>query len=187
MLWKALIDDYMKLNVDDPAELCRWVNSELDSIIGELTTESGDEQLNVFQHEAHTLLKELLGQLEALQANSEWETFTIAFYGETGSGKSTIIETLRVLLNEDSKLESQKAFREFQNKYELTADMAHILSMAEFYRNKMGSGELTASEGSVYLKILGILGVEDAVANNRNLGKITRILDGLELPFPEPR
>ncbi|EGQ8145244.1 hypothetical protein GKA54_11425 [Vibrio parahaemolyticus] len=116
----------MKLNIDDPRELYRGVNTELDGIIGALSTESDDEQLNGAQREAHSLLQEhrsnLQGQLEALETNAEWDTFTIAFYGETGAGKSTIIETLRVLLKEASKLKDQEAFREFQNKHELTAE-----------------------------------------------------------------
>lgn len=114
----------MKLNIDDPSKLYRGVNAELDGIIGELTTESDDEQLNGAQREAHSLLQEhrsnLQGQMEALETNAEWDIFTIAFYGETGAGKSTIIETLRVLLKEDSKLKDQEAFRDFQNKYKLT-------------------------------------------------------------------
>ena len=65
--------------------------------------------------------------------------------------------------------------------------VGHVVAMVEFYRNKMRSGELTASEGSVYLKCLGILGVGDAVTKNRDLGKTARMLDGLELPFPESR
>ncbi|WP_129139583.1 AAA family ATPase [Modicisalibacter coralii] len=116
----------MKLNIDDPRELYRGVNAELDDIISELATESDDEQLNGAQREAHSLLREhrsnLQDQLEALEANAEWDTFTIAFYGETGAGKSTIIETMRILLKEDSKLKDQKAFRDFQGKYELTGD-----------------------------------------------------------------
>jgi len=116
----------MKLNIDDPCELYRGVNAELDGIIGELATESEDEQLNGAQREAHSLIQEhrsnLQDQLEALEANAEWDTFTIAFYGETGAGKSTIVETLRVLLKEASKLKDQEAFREFQNKNELTAE-----------------------------------------------------------------
>lgn len=116
----------MNLNIDDPRELYRGVNAELDDIIGELATESDDEQLNGAQREAHSLLQEhrsnLQEQLEALETNAEWDTFTIAFYGETGAGKSTIIETLRVLLKEASKLKEQEAFRELQNKHELTAE-----------------------------------------------------------------
>lgn len=132
----------MKLNIDDPRELYRGVNAELDGIIGELTTESDNEQLNSAQREVHSLLQEhrsnLQGQMEALEANAEWDTFTIAFYGETGAGKSTIIETLRVLLKEDSKLKDQKAFRDFQNKYELTAGR---LGALQYEAERLG-GEL---------------------------------------------
>lgn len=113
----------MKLNIDDPSKLYREVNAELDDIIGEMTTESEDEQLKNAQHEAYQLLQEhrsnLQAQLKLLETNAEWDAFTIAFYGETGAGKSTIIETLRILLKEPRKLKEQEAFRYFQNKYEL--------------------------------------------------------------------
>lgn len=121
----------MTLNIDDPSKLYRGVNAELDGIIGELTTESDDEQLDGAQREAHSLLQEhrsnLQSQMEALETNAEWDTFTIAFYGETGAGKSTIIETLRVLLKEDSKLKDQEDFRAFQNKYKLTTQRLDAL------------------------------------------------------------
>lgn len=42
-------------------------------------------------------------QMACLRDNAEWETFTLAFYGETNAGKSTIIETLRILLGEETK------------------------------------------------------------------------------------
>ena len=38
-----------------------------------------------------------------MEQNSEWSNFTIAFYGETNAGKSTIIESLRLLLGEEGK------------------------------------------------------------------------------------
>ena len=48
-----------------------------------------------------------------LEKNSNWDTFTIAFYGETNAGKSTLIETLRLHLKEKTKLKQQE---QFQNK-----------------------------------------------------------------------
>lgn len=43
------------------------------------------------------------GELKLLEENAEWDRFTIAFFGETNAGKSTIIESLRILFNEESR------------------------------------------------------------------------------------
>lgn len=43
------------------------------------------------------------GELGLLEEHAEWEKFTIAFFGETNAGKSTIIESLRILFNEESR------------------------------------------------------------------------------------
>ena len=43
-----------------------------------------------------------------LEENSEWDKFTIAFFGETGAGKSTILEALRIIFNERERQEQIK-------------------------------------------------------------------------------
>ena len=57
-----------------------------------------------------------------LEENAEWSTFTIGFYGETNAGKSTLIETLRILLDEPSKVEERRLFAEVQRKHGLSSD-----------------------------------------------------------------
>ncbi len=52
-----------------------------------------------------------LKELESLKNNEEWENFTIAFYGETGAGKSTLIECLRLFFKERSKMDQQERFK----------------------------------------------------------------------------
>ncbi|NMV37871.1 hypothetical protein [Ralstonia insidiosa] len=42
-------------------------------------------------------------ELVDLQKYAEWDKFTIAFFGETNAGKSTVIESLRILFNEESR------------------------------------------------------------------------------------
>lgn len=42
-------------------------------------------------------------ELHQLKTHAEWDTFTLAFFGETNAGKSTIIESLRILFNEESR------------------------------------------------------------------------------------
>ncbi|MDU9804408.1 GTPase [Helicobacter pylori] len=58
------------------------------------------------------LESESLKELESLKNNEEWENFTIAFYGETGAGKSTLIECLRLFFKERSKMDQQERFRQ---------------------------------------------------------------------------
>lgn len=62
---------------------------------------------------------ELSKHLQELEINSDWNRFTVALYGETNAGKSTIIETLRIILNETSKKRNREKFDEYQKKYEL--------------------------------------------------------------------
>ncbi len=78
-------------------------------------TDGGDERLRAFNQEALEKFKNLesegLKELESLKNNEEWEKFTIAFYGETGAGKSTLIECLRLFFKEPSKINQQERFK----------------------------------------------------------------------------
>ncbi|WP_158652253.1 coiled-coil domain-containing protein [Helicobacter bizzozeronii] len=56
--------------------------------------------------------EELFKTLDRLEGNAEWEKLTIAFFGETNAGKSTLIEALRLLFKETSKLKEQNRFKE---------------------------------------------------------------------------
>lgn len=74
-----------------------------------------DERLKKFNQEALEVFQKLefesLKELESLKNNEEWEKFTIAFYGETGAGKSTLIECLRLFFKERSKRDQQERFK----------------------------------------------------------------------------
>lgn len=114
----------MRLELDTPSDIYQQINHELNGIARLLTDESDDEELSQAHAEAQLILDQhrakLQKQLLELEQSAEWNTFTIGFYGETGAGKSTVIETLRILLGEPTKLASQKKFRELQNKHGLT-------------------------------------------------------------------
>ena len=43
------------------------------------------------------------GELSLLQQQAEWDKFTIAFFGETNAGKSTVLEALRILFSEEGR------------------------------------------------------------------------------------
>ncbi len=78
-------------------------------------TDDKDEKLKKFNQEALEVFQKLesesLKELESLKNNEEWENFTIAFYGETNAGKSTLIECLRLFFKERSKINQQERFR----------------------------------------------------------------------------
>lgn len=65
--------------------------------------------------------KTISANLLELQKLSEWDVFTIAVYGETNAGKSTIIETLRILLGEPLKQKSQAQFRQIAHSIQFDA------------------------------------------------------------------
>ncbi len=93
---------------------------ELQSIFK--NTDDKDEKLKRFNQEALELFQKLelksLKELESLKNNEEWENFTIAFYGETGAGKSTLIECLRLFFKEQSKVVQQERFKRLYSNYQ---------------------------------------------------------------------
>ncbi len=84
-------------------------------------TDDKDKKLKRFNQEALEVFQKLefesLKELESLKNNEEWENFTIAFYGETGAGKSTLIECLRMFFKEQSKVDQQECFRQLYSNY----------------------------------------------------------------------
>ncbi|EKP0261590.1 hypothetical protein JFQ93_002889 [Aeromonas sobria] len=112
----------MILKLENPRDIYENINYELTILIASLTSMSSDDDLNKAQDDARDKLSRLQvnlkNKLEELQQNSEWSTFTIAFYGETGSGKSTLVETLRILLNEQTKQECRKKFNKIKLSHE---------------------------------------------------------------------
>ncbi len=78
-------------------------------------TDDKNEKLKKFNQEALEVFQKLefesLKELESLKNNEEWEKFTIVFYGETGAGKSTLIECLRLFFKEPGKMDQQERFK----------------------------------------------------------------------------
>lgn len=97
-----------------PAEVFTTVINEVDYLIKSLGEQTDDKEVLKQQNYAKEKLagvhNELQESLNHLAKNAEWDVFTIAFYGETNAGKSTLIETLRILLSEPYKKEERKMF-----------------------------------------------------------------------------
>ncbi|GAA6812087.1 hypothetical protein HpHCM73_08520 [Helicobacter pylori] len=92
-------------------------------------TDGADERLRESNQEALELFKNLesesLKELESLKNNEEWEKFTIAFYGETGAGKSTLIECLRLFFKELGKMDQQERFKQLYANMKNYRDSEH--------------------------------------------------------------
>ena len=59
--------------------------------------------------------KEFKAEIEKLESSSEWDKLCVAYFGETNAGKSTIIESLRIIYNEETRwLEKERQDREFE-------------------------------------------------------------------------
>lgn len=122
------------MDIKSPKEIYLNVSAKVDAILKSLAASSDDGQVSKAKDSAREILGkftfELNGHIAALERHAEWDTFTIAFYGETNAGKSTIIETLRILLAEQSKVEAQHEFKALQAKYGITEQRLEELRAA---------------------------------------------------------
>lgn len=95
----------------------------------EFDHEDGRKAVDHIVAKLDEMQKKFSRELEELERNVEWDTFTIAFFGETNAGKSTIIESLRILFDEESRA---KLLRE--NDYELAKYEQALESHVELVR-----------------------------------------------------
>lgn len=120
----------MSLSFNNPKDIYQFVNKEVDKLANQIQT-LAHNKLNIEQNPLDTqrtyqtvqkLQTGIEKSINDLKKNAEWESLQIAFFGETNAGKSTIIETLRILLNEPSKIEQNKRYREIADKLDISAE-----------------------------------------------------------------
>lgn len=122
-------------------------------------TDDKDEKLKRFNQEALEVFQKLefksLKELESLKNNEEWENFTIAFYGETNAGKSTLIECLRLFFKERSKMDQQERFRRLYAKKNDRGSGHALLELEKFQDGAIigdGRSDFTTETKSYTLK-----------------------------------
>lgn len=104
--------------------------AEIDKL--EVEHKDGKQALTKISSRLKDIQNNFDSELKTLDECSEWEKFTIAFFGETNAGKSTIIESLRILFDEDSR---QKLLRE--NLDDLEMYEKNLLSHASEVRERL--------------------------------------------------
>lgn len=101
---------------------------ETNAVLNALEAQSEDVELSkaieTARNNVTPLKKQTDAILQELDKNAEWDVFTVAFYGETNAGKSTIIETLRILMGENKKQEARRKFREKREKFNIDENAA---------------------------------------------------------------
>lgn len=115
------------LDIENPKTVYSFVKNMVDVIVQDLGKVQGNTKMDKesYQKSAEILQKvqsEIDGSVIQLENNAEWDTFSIAFFGETKAGKSTLIETLRILMKEKTKLEQQEQFNNLANQLGLSED-----------------------------------------------------------------
>lgn len=108
--------------------------------------------------------------IEGLEKNSEWDKFTIAFFGETNAGKSTIIESLRIIFKEkerQNKIENGEAqLLELEKSFSENSDVliSELNKYMKEYANEIRNIEKQISEIKIENKpktnntLIGFLG-----------------------------
>lgn len=116
---------------DLPEGLYLKLIAHISTLLNALARGADDPSLACAQAEAQGKLQEieraLTNAINALKDNAEHKTFTVAFYGETNAGKSTLIETLRILLRENTKREQRQRFLALQQQSGLSEEALQAL------------------------------------------------------------
>ncbi|WP_115005254.1 hypothetical protein [Xanthomonas campestris] len=103
-----------ELGADAPEQIYGYVTDGVRDVIGALESQACDADDEAVQSEIIAALSlmqaRVAGKQEELRASADWKDFTVALYGETNAGKSTIIESLRIYLGEAEKLEQRRRF-----------------------------------------------------------------------------
>jgi hypothetical protein len=126
-----------------------YFNGEYKSLkikVSEILTKVGDDsikhrdvkqKIEVFKKRLQTLDKKFQEDIDFLDKHVVWDKLTIAFFGETNAGKSTIIETLRIIFDEKIRRAQIDARKKIVNqqwegyKYEKTKVITSIQTIGD--------------------------------------------------------
>lgn len=175
----------------NPIMIYEELQQELNkSLIGinDLETKNNDilKQKDKLLKELNEIDNALSEELEFLKENSEWEKYSIAFFGETNAGKSTILEALRIIFKEKERqqniLSNRLKQEEFANTYidkakEIETD---LLKINREETNKLDSALMIINKinGLIELEIDKISNEnQELMSNNLNLSKIKEALE----------
>lgn len=84
------------------SEVAEGLNDTLAQLQGlRVEHEESKQHVMGMLNKLENIQKSFSDEIALLEDNAEWDKFTIAFFGETNAGKSTIIESLRIMFDEE--------------------------------------------------------------------------------------
>lgn len=108
-------DHFNQLYIDVSRSLAN-TSTQLDEL--KVDHEGGRQTLGGIRERISEIREGFESELSLLQQHAEWDKFTIAFFGETNAGKSTVLEALRILFNEEGRQELLSANQHDLERYE---------------------------------------------------------------------
>lgn len=129
----------------------------------ELVGEDENAELAAIKTTLKELNSDFKQEIEKLEASSEWDKFCIAFFGETNAGKSTVIESLRIIYDEEQRrLEKESRENEYEEAleehYERYKDLLNTLrGMNDLLVSKKDPRKPIVVMKSIGLTVLGIV------------------------------
>lgn len=100
-------------------EIQENISEALTSLEGvQIKNKKGNAYVDDLKNQLNGIRFQFSEEVTFLEDNSEWEKFTIAFFGETNAGKSTILESLRIIFNENERQMRIKKLKATAEDYE---------------------------------------------------------------------
>lgn len=148
------------MSLENPQIIYDLLNNEISNVISRLGFNGDNNDVKNTTDDIQSALimiqDKIFTESQQLQQHSEWTNFTIAFYGETNAGKSTIIEMLRIYFSEVTKYHNRLQFNNILS--ELETDLAGITALQDQVKiysdtlEPMNSSIVTLKEQFMYNK-----------------------------------
>lgn len=143
------------------------VKSSLDKAITdsysiELSGKDENNELNSIRNTLKKLNDDFKSEIEKLKETSEWDKFCMAFFGETNAGKSTIIEALRIVYDEELRREEineqkMQLFEELNNENNQYSELINSLKELNESLNPSKKIKIKKFVKCIGLIILGVI------------------------------
>ena len=140
------------------------VKTSLDNALNEADKiqMSGDEEnieLQKIREELQEYNKSFKNEIDKLEKSSEWDKFCMAFFGETNAGKSTIIEALRIVYEEETRQSIiDKQTQEYINETKIEqTNYIELLQTLKELNESLSVPEQSVSEKKGHPLLLNIL------------------------------